>query len=160
VCPSINQIEIYHILIEGGKYTWKWTCSTHGLYVFWKETHAPKFARFFIEISISAKYGNFIISSYSTEQYLDTLFNLLISASLHTSLLLYVTYIRYRPCTCKYMYVCLFWAPRAIFQHPGGDHQHRWQDYKFRPICLALMAPSKEGSVTCHTYCDTRPPLL
>jgi hypothetical protein len=40
VWPSVeqNEIDIYCVLIRNEKYAWKLTCSTHGLYVFWKKT--------------------------------------------------------------------------------------------------------------------------
>jgi hypothetical protein len=72
VCPSVeqNEIDIYRLLIKGGKYTWKWTCSMHGLYVFWKKSH-PNLHVFSTKLTFSQIYGNFIISVYSTEQFVD-----------------------------------------------------------------------------------------
>jgi hypothetical protein len=72
VCPSVeqNEIDIYCVLIKDGKYTWKWTCSTHGLYVFWKENH-PNLCVFSMKLTFLQFYVNFITSSYSTKQFLD-----------------------------------------------------------------------------------------
>jgi hypothetical protein len=66
VCPSVKQNEIdkYRVSIKDGKYTWKWTCSTHGLYVFWKENH-PNLCAFSIKLTFLQFYLNFITSSYS-----------------------------------------------------------------------------------------------
>ena len=55
--------------------------------------------------------------------------------------------------------ICLFWVARAIFQQSGDCHHCRWQGCKFRPM-LSTTAYSSEGSLSCHTYCDTGPPFL
>jgi hypothetical protein len=67
VCPSVkqNKIDIYRVLIKYGEYTWKWICSTHGLYVFWKENH-PKLRVFSMKLTFLQLYVNFITSLYST----------------------------------------------------------------------------------------------
>jgi hypothetical protein len=72
VCPSVeqNEIDIYRVLIKEGKYTLKWTCSTHGLYVFWKENH-PNLCVFSTKLTFLQCYVSFITSSYSTKQLLD-----------------------------------------------------------------------------------------
>jgi hypothetical protein len=72
VCPSVeqNEIDIYCVVTKDGKYTWKWTCSTHGLYVFWKENH-PNLRVFSTKLTFLQFYVNFITSSYSTKQFLD-----------------------------------------------------------------------------------------
>jgi hypothetical protein len=67
MCPSVeqNEIDIYRVSIKDGKYTWKWTCSMHGLYVFWKENH-PNFYAFSMKLTFLQFYVNFI-----TKQFLD-----------------------------------------------------------------------------------------
>jgi hypothetical protein len=72
VCPSVqqNKIDTYRLLIEDGKYTKKWTCSTNGLYVFWKKNH-PNLCVFWTKMIFLQLYVNFIISLYSTEPFLD-----------------------------------------------------------------------------------------
>jgi hypothetical protein len=74
VCPSVeqNEIDIFRILKEDGKYNWKCTCSTNGLYVFWKEKHLNLCGFFFsMKLAFLLFYGNFNISSYSKEHFLD-----------------------------------------------------------------------------------------
>jgi hypothetical protein len=36
-------------------------------------------------------------------------------------------------------------------------HHYRWRAAKFKPIRSALRALSREGSLSCHTCCDTGP---
>jgi hypothetical protein len=50
------------------KYAWKWTYSTHRLYVFWKENH-PNLCAFSTKLTSLQFYVNFINSSYSTKQF-------------------------------------------------------------------------------------------
>jgi hypothetical protein len=73
VCPSVeqNEIDIYRVLTKDRKYTWKWTCSTHGLYVFWKENHPTLRGFFSTKLTFVQFYVNFITSSYSSKQFLD-----------------------------------------------------------------------------------------
>jgi hypothetical protein len=59
-----------------------------------------------------------------------------------------------------FLFVCLFWVARAIFQLSGDCHYYRRQGCKFRPMLSACTAFSSEGSFTCHIYCDTGPPFL
>jgi hypothetical protein len=63
VCPSVEQteIDIDRALIENGKYTLKWTCSTHGLYIFWKENRQILHV-FSTKLAFVQFYGNFMIS--------------------------------------------------------------------------------------------------
>ena len=72
VCPSVEQceIDIYRVLLKDGKYTWKWTCSTHGMYVFWKENH-PNLRGFSTKLTFLHFCVNFISFSYSTKQFSD-----------------------------------------------------------------------------------------
>jgi hypothetical protein len=72
VCPSVeqNEINIYRVLIKDGKYTWKSTCSTNGLYVSWKENH-QNLHIFSTKLTILQFYVNFITFLYSTKQLLD-----------------------------------------------------------------------------------------
>jgi hypothetical protein len=72
VCSSVeqNEIYIYRVLIKDGKYTGKWTCSTHGLDVFWKENH-PNLRVFSTKLTFLQFYINFITSSYRTKQFSD-----------------------------------------------------------------------------------------
>jgi hypothetical protein len=72
VCPSVeqNEMDIYRVSIKDGKYTLKWTCSTHGLYVFWKKNH-PNLCAFSTKLAFLQFYVNLITSSYSTKQFLD-----------------------------------------------------------------------------------------
>jgi hypothetical protein len=68
VCPFVeqNEIDIYRVLIKDEKYSWKWTCSTHGLYVFWKENH-PNLRVF----STKLTFLQFYVNSWSTKGFLD-----------------------------------------------------------------------------------------
>jgi hypothetical protein len=72
VCPSVeqNEIDMYRVLTKDGKYTRKWTCSTNGLYVFWKENHL-NLCVFSTKLTFLQFYVNFITSSYSTKQFFD-----------------------------------------------------------------------------------------
>jgi hypothetical protein len=60
--------------------------------------------------------------------------------------------------SCVYLFVCLesheqFFSYLATVTIAGDRAANL-------DLCLALMAFSSEGSFTCHTHCDTRPPFL
>jgi hypothetical protein len=56
--------------------------------------------------------------------------------------------------------LCLFIAARAIFQLSGGCHHYRWQGCKFLAYARRSGPLSREGSLSCHTYCDTGPRFI
>jgi hypothetical protein len=60
-------------------------------------------------------------------------------------------------CLFLCLFVCLFIAARSIFQLRGEYHHYWWQGCTFRPMCIALMAFSCDGSFTYHTSCDIEP---
>ena len=59
------------------------------------------------------------------------------------------------------IYVCLF----GVFR-PTRDFSLLWRCHHCRrraanfDLCSALMDLSNEGSVACHTYCDTGQPFI
>jgi hypothetical protein len=57
------------------------------------------------------------------------------------------------------VFVCLFWAARAIFSYLAAVTISSDRAANL-DLCLALTAFSSDDSLTCHTYCDTGPPFL
>ena len=59
---------VYHYKMKN--YTWIWICSTHALYVFWKENYLNLWI-FSLKMAFLQFFANFKLSSYDTNHFND-----------------------------------------------------------------------------------------
>ena len=64
----------------------------------------------------------------------------------------------FKPCG-RSRILALFFCPTREFSLIWRRHHNRWRAAKF-DLCSALWPLSSEGSLACHTYCDTWHPFM
>ena len=72
MCALVEQNEnkIYCVSLEDEKHTWILICSTHVLYVFWKENHL-NLRIFSLKMALLQFFANFKLLSYDTNHFTD-----------------------------------------------------------------------------------------